>query len=138
MSRRSGLQGVTKVRRLLRRLPNDLVAPVRKELATGAKDILQDAKVRVPKNERVLEQALTAKGSRDGFSWQIGIRGLRAKRKAFYGAFVEFGTQGAPDRNIPAQPARPFLFPAFESQKKPIIAAVRRAINRVLRRAAQI
>lgn len=135
MRRRSGLQGVTRTRRLLRRLPDDLVAPIRKTLKQGSEDILQEAKVRVPKDKGVLGRALSAKVSRDGFSAQIGLRGKRAQRKAFHGAWVEFGTQGAPDLNIPAQPARPFLFPAFEVHKKPLIRNLARAISRAIRRA---
>lgn len=129
MARRSGWRKVNKTRRLLRRLPKEMQAEVRGEMQAGADAILGDAKANVPTRTGRLRANLSAKASRDGLSAKIGIRGKRAGRRAFYGMFVEFGTV--------KMPARPFLQPAFEANRKRVSAGVRKALQSVLARAGR-
>lgn len=51
----------------------------------------------------------------------------------FYkGYWAEFGTKGNPKKNIPAQPARPFMRPAYEVSKAWIGRRAADSINRIL------
>jgi HK97 gp10 family phage protein len=56
---------------------------------------------------------------------------------SFYKAYwIEYGTKGAPKRNIPPQPARPFMTPAFDINKSYISNKVKAAINSILEQAS--
>lgn len=55
----------------------------------------------------------------------------------FKGYWIEFGTKGNADLNLPPQPARPFMGPAYEANKDWIKEQSRRAINRVLERVSK-
>lgn len=56
----------------------------------------------------------------------------------FKGYWIEFGTKGAPDRNIPPQPARPFMQPAWDVNASMIKARIKKAIDNQLKRASKL
>jgi HK97 gp10 family phage protein len=55
----------------------------------------------------------------------------------FYkGYWAEFGTKGYPDKGVHAQPARPFMRPAYDSNRDGARRRLNEAVNRALSRAA--
>ena len=164
MSRESGrlggksrIDGGARLRRFLREFPNDVREPIRQALTEVSNAMLQSAKSRVSVDTGTLRDALTAKVDSQGLRAEVGIRGKRAQRKAFHGVFVEFGTRphslkkgsrskkGRSAERLanqsggmhPGMPARPFLHPAFEENKKDGLAKVRAAVQEAIRRAAE-
>lgn len=69
------------------------------------------------------------------------IRLSKNNKKLYFqmlkGYWNEFGTKGNADKNIPAQPARPFMRPAREINMRRIKLMVSKGINAGLRRAAR-
>lgn len=55
----------------------------------------------------------------------------------FKGYWIEFGTKGAPKKNIPPQPARPFMQPAYDLNESWILGRVKAGINKALDRASR-
>lgn len=132
---------LSKTRKLLRRLPDDLVEPVRAAFREGAAAILADAKAGAPKDSGQGAEALNLQVSRDGLSAKVGLIGKRARRKGFYLAFHEYGTKGTSQGfgkgiQLPPLPARPFLEPAFDAHSAEIAAKVKAGIARATNRAA--
>lgn len=134
--------GVSRLRRLLRRLPEELTDGIKTAIREGAEAIHHDALTMVPKDTGNLAAGIDYRISRDGFSADVGIvtgkgkRRMRLRRSLFYGHFVERGTKGSPDHNIPPQPARPFLQPAFDMNRDWIMGRLSQAITRALNEAA--
>lgn len=157
-----GYAGVTKLRRLLRRLDSDLTVPIREAIADGAQAILGDMQMMVPVDKDELRPALSARVSRDGFTAVIGpaikdvLRiGTKANTlarrvagegvvvddqqlfQAYKALWIERGTKGSPEHNVPPQPARPFMEPAFDQNKQEIINRAQIGITVALRAAVQ-
>ncbi len=121
---RRGYANVTKLRRKLRRMPDEATKGIKEALADLAKKIEASAKNRVPVDTGTLRDNITAKVSRDGLSARIGVQGKRASKKAYYVKFVEHGTK--------KQPAQPFLGPAFEENKRDGVKQIGDEIDRAL------
>lgn len=151
MSRARGYAKVDAVRRFLRRLPEDIRAPLRRVITNTAERILDDAWAAVPMRTGKLARSLSMKVSRDGLSAEVGQRGAKGK-KAFYGRFVEFGTRSYAKgavrsarashttkiikKTVAGHRARPFFFPAVEkntqSYKTEMQAALAQTMKRIL------
>lgn len=135
---------VSKIRKVLKRLPKEMTEEVKLAILNWAKAIHADALAGVPVDEGDLAQAIEFYISPDKLSAKVGVvpgpgaRRGRRREEAFYGKFIEGGTKGAPDQNIPPQPARPFLEPAFDMNKawgkeqleKAIMEAMKKAASR--------
>ena len=122
--RRSGIKGVNRLRRTLRRLPDAVTEDIRNEIIYAAKLVHATALQTVPAKTGNLASLLSWKTSRDGLSARIGFIGRKATRKGFYARFLEFGTARTA--------ARPFLFPALESERDHIVKRLRRAVRKTL------
>ena len=148
--RKGSYADVSQIRRKFRKLPQELSREVRDVVTDVSQNIEKEAKSRVPVHTGMLRKYISAKSSRDGFTALIGYRTKTAKRKAWYAHFIEFGTKTyhpgdkrlAANRNkttkilrrvVGAQPARPFLFPAAESNRKDFIRRARKAVKKSLR-----
>lgn len=117
---------------------------VRKAAITGARLIRDEAKNRVPVDTGVLKQNIVIKRFRTrgkgNVRYGIGLVSSKAvysntktnrkkgrvgksyyQDKAFYGHMVEFGTR--------KMKARPFLRPAFESQKEKAVDVVKNTLK---------
>lgn len=129
MSRKSGLRKVNRLRRIFRKLPDEITEETRSAIASATRQIESAAKANVPVDSGELKKRITSKISPDGLTAKIGLRTKTAKRKAFYAHFVEFGTR--------LIPAKPFLFPAFERNRRPLARQVKRAVRRGIRKAKQ-
>jgi len=144
--RNRGFRNVNRLRQKLRRLPDVIRDPVRKEIEHAAEVIYWEAVSKVPKDTGNLARLLSFKVGRDGLSAKIGLRGKKANRKGFYGKFLEFGTKpnaarmisggargGGQRRGSSGMRARPFLLPAFEKHAKYLTPRIARAINQAFR-----
>lgn len=123
---RSAWRNMGSLRKKLRRFPEEAQAPVRAAVRSVAERILDDAQRFVPKQRRVLMRALRIKYGRDGFTARIGYLGKRSVRRAYYAAFVEFGT-----RKMRAQP---FMGPAFDANLQRGRRLFRKAIDEAIKR----
>jgi len=130
--------------------------PARVALARGAKVIRDDARARAPKDTGAMAANIVmkrdAQPQRSGVNerYTVGVRGgslstysntKRNRRKGvvgkkyekqsatFYWRFVEFGTN--------RQPAKPFLRPAFESQKEQALNVITSTLTKGIESAAR-
>lgn len=160
--RRSGFQGVTKLRKTLRRLEPEATKEIKAKIARGAQDIKDDA-VRGARNldkpgvgTGEMIRSITYTFGRDGMTALIGPGADRLKvskspfnttlyktkrdKEAAFNFFkaywFEFGTKGYPKRNIPPQPARPFMNPAWDMNKDDLIRDIRAEVAKALKVAA--
>lgn len=148
MAPRSRVLGGQTVRRQLRRLPNEIIRDVRREVADGGEAILADAQKLAPEPGRnryatgKLKKGLKLRLSKDGLTARVGTLGKRRPRHAH---LVEFGvaphTITMPDgsvRHHPGQAAQPFLLPAYKLHRDTTVKAIAAAVNRALRRAGRL
>ena len=133
---RRGFAGVTKLRRTLRRLEPETVAEIKKVIVRGAQAIEADMMISIPKDTGDTASNISYKIARDGLTAQIGFVGKKAVEKGFVARFIEYGTKGSAKQNIPPQPARPFMGPAFDANKGWIVRDAQREIGIVLQRLA--
>ncbi len=160
MNQRRGLQGLDKLRRKLRNMEKVTESGIKPAITAAAQAVMIDAQLRVAVDEGDLQRSITYKVSPDGMAAVIGpaaksaavaraVRGNEfATRSAvtlgaiskkdlfqfFKGYWIEYGTKGAPDRNIPPQPARPFMSPAFDVNKAWAIKKVKTEVDAQLKR----
>lgn len=163
----SGIKGLNKLRRTLRRIEPEMQEPVRAAILNTAEAIKQDAIAGAPIDEGDLVRSIDYKLGRDGFTAVIGpgakaaeiarsrggsafatqdrkgeiIRMSAANKKLlfqfFKGYWHEFGTKGSPEHNIPPLPARPFMNPAYLLNEEYGKAQVRAAVKIALDRASR-
>jgi len=98
---------------------------LRSAMREAAKPILDDAKRRAPVLTGQLRKSLKIRSIKRNRQGQVGVvisteKGF-FKGETFYGAFHEFGTK--------KMPARPFIRPAFESNKAQSVRIVGEAIK---------
>lgn len=170
MARRSRVEGVTALRRKLRRVDPSITTELRNAVRDGANMIARTAATLAPMDTGELRLSIETNVSRDGMTAIVGpgaraaeilrvrtgsqfgrvvAKGKNRGRKvnlsrmnkrllmSFYkGYWAEFGTKGNPKRNIPPQPARPFMGPAYDINKGAIRSRTQRDINRILARAS--
>lgn len=164
MKRRSRVTGTNALRRKLRRMPDEVVAALRTEVRRGLDEIEKDALGLVPVDEGDLAQSIEVKVSRDGLTGIVGP-GARAaeivRRKTgsafgvssskvnlrrstaeqlmqfFVGYWLEFGTKGSPENNVPPLAPRPFMSPAYDVNRRAIVRRISKAVDRVLERVAK-
>ena len=160
-SQRSGIRGLAKLRRTLRRIEPEATVGLKKALRDGAEAIKRDAQALAPRDEGDLIAAIDATISRDGFTAVIGpgAKAVNAERAAgraasrgkvvilssanqellfqfFKGLWFEFGTKGDPKRNVPPLAAQPFMGPAYDLNAAWIKNNARRELAKALQRAA--
>lgn len=152
--RKYGYAGINKLRKTLKRLEPDATKEIKTVFARGAEDIWRDAVNNLQsklsgEGHGDLLASVTIKYGRDGLTAVIGPGAKRvtinkspfntrlyvtdsAKHEAwqfFKGYWFEFGTKGYPEHNIPPQPARPFMNPAYDSNKTRITYGVQKAVR---------
>lgn len=143
------LKGLNEAMRALNKLPEGIAekgggSPLRKGMAAGARLLRDEAKGNLAgrgpgvKNKRTgdvrLQDSIVAR--RDPEPGEQGFTELFVVGpvpKAFWGLFVERGTE--------KQPARPFLAPAFEARKNDVVAVIgetiRKRLDSLVRKAKQ-
>ncbi|MFJ3487730.1 HK97 gp10 family phage protein [Pseudomonas sp. NPDC090202] len=159
-ARRSRLTGDFKVRKLLRTIHQTADNEVKLAMQDSAQKLLETMRDLIPKDTGDGAAALTAFVSKSGLDAQVGLRGKKANRKYYYLRFIEYGTKGyaggkrSGNRNrrvknksdgkhffgkypdIPARPAHPWLRPAYDVNREFVLANVRAAVSRTLKRAS--
>jgi hypothetical protein len=164
MARRSRVEGTTALRKKLRRIDPAIKQEIADVVIAGLEAIKRDAQAMVPVDTGDLRNSIEVQFSkRDGVSGLVGpgakaaeiVRRksdsktsfggwkyrLSKKNKAalyefFKGYWIEFGTKGNAKKNIPAQPARPFMAPAYLKNRAWIAEKARIAVDKVLVRIA--
>lgn len=161
---RRGLEGLTSLRKKLRRMDDESTLRIRKEIEAGAREIERDQLGGVPVDEGDLALSISYKIGNDGFTAVVGpaadsvqikrgfgmadrkytkagnltaatIRSDKARFNLYKAHWIEFGTkQGLPGSS--AQPARPFIQPAWDANRDRIAYRVRSAVTQVLREAS--
>jgi len=167
MAPRSGIRGINKLRKTLRRIEPEMQEPIKQAIVNTAEAIKLDAIAGAPIDEGDLVRSIDYKIGRDGFTAVIGpgaraaeiarskggsafatrtvsgeIIKMSAANKAllfqFYkGYWHEFGTKGSPENNIPPLPARPFMNPAYQMNEEYGKQQVRAAVKLALERASR-
>lgn len=101
--------------------PADVAEVVRREIKSAALNIESTAKQLAPVDTGRLRNSITHDIRDNG---HVAVIGTNVE----YAPFVEFGTRRAP--------AQPFLFPAFQRERRAFARRLQRAIDRVGRRLA--
>jgi HK97 gp10 family phage protein len=127
-------------RRLMQRLPGEITDTISQAIADSTEAVWADAVTRVPVDTGDLQNSIgkrvTATSGEVGFDPKKFRR--EWKRAGWRAVFVEKGTKGSPRRNIPPQPARPFLRAAFEANRRWIMERHAKAVRDTLARAASL
>lgn len=133
-AQRRGLRGVSKLRRTLRRLEPEAREGIKHAIEKGAEGIKADMMILIPKDTGETAVLIDKKIARDGLTARIGFVTKKAQKDGYVARFIEFGTKGFPDRNVPAQAARPFMQPAFDRNKEWILRDCKREIAKALKK----
>lgn len=152
------VEGGAKLRRLLRRIPDDITVELRREMSEAAELTEFEMLKRVPVKGGGLARSIGKKPAKDGLLWMVGpgARGKYAMKVGGWRAkFVEFGTRphslakgaslGFPKRRRkkqgqgaqhPGSAPNPFVRPAFLAAKRIFRPRINAALDRALKRAA--
>lgn len=162
MARNVGIKGVTRTRKILRKTPAVIEKNIRPVITEAAQAIAADMQRLTPEDEGDLRASIAYNISRDGMSAAIGPKadkaetakryrrelrrnGVLSARKrqnmeeltdVFYFQFLDRGTKGAPERNIPPQPALRIREKAFDANNQ-YIDRVKSAITKSLREVSE-
>jgi hypothetical protein len=128
---RSGLRGVSELRRALKGLP----VSMRKEIGV----VVADTAIKVHADMYQFAQVFRDTGVTAGFigSEMSGDKlvarvGMVDLPRGFVGRFRERGTKGDPTRGIPPQPATPFIAPAGDANETEFRQRVQTVLRKVL------
>ena len=135
------IQGLDRLRRKLRQMPEVVKEQIRQEMEKSADEIVRMAQGLVPVDSGALRDSINwtwgdpPKGSmvlaaaKEGDLRITIYAGTRDKKlgkgDAFYVRFVEFVTQ--------KMAARPFFFPAYRANKKRAAGRIRRTISKAVK-----
>lgn len=132
MARKSSFTS-TRARIKLRRILTETDARIKPAMQDAANGLMHEVIARVPRDTGNLEDNITSLVSKNGLTAQIGIRGKKARSRAFYARFLEFGTKGEDGGTRMA--AQPFLQPAWDYEKPKIINRIEKVINDAVKKA---
>ena len=133
MARRR-VEGNSRLRRKLRRFPEELRREIRGAMEDGGRELRDELEARAPKDEGDLSRAAHYVVSRDGLSVRVGYGtapGFKRKWKSaggFVALFAEFGTKH--------HKAQPFIRRSYRAKLKDILNRIDTAVNNTLRRAS--
>lgn len=129
-------QGIKALINGIGKLEQNLVAELDQELQASSLTIARDAKRNVPKDTGSLSNAISSN--------KLGVMDYEDVAQKEYAPYVEFGTgalvdvpEGLEDYAIQFKgtgkrqvnlPARPFLFPAYEEERKKLIDRLKKVL----------
>lgn len=122
----------TRARIKLRRLLQETEAGIKPAMQDSVNGLLKEVIMRVPRDSGNLEDNITGYVAKNGIRGEVGLRGKKARRMAFYAKFLEFGTKG---QNGNPRPAQPFLEPAWDYEKPKIVNRIEKVINGAIKKA---
>ena len=134
MARRSGLAGVSRLRRTLKRMPPEFTDAARKSVSEAAELIKFQQLRDVPVETGDLAQSIEIRLGSDKLSAEIGpgARTKKAQRLAGWRAkFTEFGTEPSRKRKG-GTPAKPFVVPSLEKHRGEVIQMIDDGVDRAL------
>jgi len=131
-----GIQGVTSLRKKLRRMHQETENTIRPVLEAVANDILLDMRGLTPVDTGNVVDEMRFTISADGLTARIGLTTKVSARDAFYFAFLDSGTKGAPEQNIPPLPALHIRDRALDGNRASALDLLKREINATLKRVA--
>jgi hypothetical protein len=133
----------SKIRRKLRRMPDEITRDLQDGVKTQATALLQTMKGLAPisdeampldfkgKRRKHLRDALRAHVAKGGLSARVGLLGKRANEVFFFARFLEFGTKRIPKGRYS------FMLPAFrvrrDRMRKTLKALTKQAFARAAR-----
>jgi len=126
---RSGLRGVSELRRALKGLPVSMRKEIGVVVADTAIKVQTDMYQFAPKETGITASHIGSEMSGDKLVARVGMVDLPA---GFVAKFIEYGTKGDPERNVPPQPARPFIMPALDANETQIMGMMREAVRKAL------
>lgn len=152
----SRFYGVNKLRRILKRLPDEAAEPIKTEIRRAGQTLLFEMGARVPRHTGLLARSLRYLITARGFLLRAGVIGAKARRLAFYARWVEFGTKPHSLKRVarvarqgrravlqssgpqhPGTRPQPFVLPAYRAQKAEIVARIGAAIRQALQKVAR-
>lgn len=141
MARRKRIIGASRLKRKLKRMPDEITEELRTVIASEALEVLKSIRAGAPSSDESapldwegkprpkLRDAFEVRISKDGLKARIGIMGKVRKNQFFFATFLEFGT-----KLITAVPfVRPAWFRRREHTRRQIRKATLRALHRVAR-----
>lgn len=152
------VQGLDKLRAKLRRMPQEARAEIGKAMETGAAELVAMQKRLAPVSSGDLQRSIGY--TKGAFAPEnSNVRGVSAgsvvadpdlsitvhagDAKAFYAAFIEFGTAPHKQPNNPmvgyhhpGSAAHPFFFPAYRALKRRIKGRISRATTKAAKTVA--
>jgi HK97 gp10 family phage protein len=126
---RSGLRGVSELRRALKGLPVSMRKEIGVVVADTAIKVQTDMYQFAPKDTGITASHIGSEMSGDKLVARVGMTDLP---RGFVAKFIEFGTKGDPTRNIDPQQARPFIAPAGDANETEFRANMREVLRKVL------
>lgn len=146
MARRSRVRGARRIQRVLRLLPDEIAKDLRGAVKEAADLVHDDALPNIPEPGSHpyatgrLKASFRVTLSRNGLKVKIGPR-----RDAPHANIVEHGAAphqiAMPDGRVidhPGAPAQPFLWPAFERNRRAAYTLMKAAALRALQRASRL
>jgi hypothetical protein len=91
MAKRRALKGVGRVRKMLRRLPDDVAIEINALLANAGQQGLVYARSQTPSRTGALRNALAVKLFPKSMRMRLGLIGKRQQRNFFYGHILDKG-----------------------------------------------
>ena len=150
------VDGLERLRRKLRRLPDAARAEIAKAMEQSAAEIVALAKSLVPVDSGDLRDSIgwtwgdapqgsitlgTVRQSGSGAGNMV-ITVYAGNSEAFYARWVEFGTSPHTNEGMfagshnPGTPARPYFYPAYRALRRRVRGRVTRAVNRSAKKVA--
>jgi HK97 gp10 family phage protein len=148
------VQNLDRLKKRLEAIPKAARVEIRKALEKGAQEIKTMARVMAPQDSGDLRESIdytfgTYEAANPNVRGVVAGGGLAdpdlsvtihaGDAKAFYAAFVEFGTAPHPQggqfagTEHPGTPAQPFFFPAYRLLKKRVKGRISRAVRQAAR-----
>lgn len=88
---RKRVKGATRVRRLIRRLPDAIEAELADRMEAGGGKMLVAMRAAAPKRTGRLRAGYSMKMNRKTLRLRVGLNGRKVNRDLFYGRILEFG-----------------------------------------------
>lgn len=141
MARKKRIIGASRLKRKLKRMPEEITAELKKTIHDQSHSLLREIQARTPVSgdavplswegnpRKHLRDAWEVRISKDGLFSRIGIMGKRNKNTFFFATFLEFGTKYI--RRIP------MVVPSWTRRREHTRREIRKATLRALRRTAQ-
>ena len=125
----------TRARIKMRRLLQETESGIKPAMQDAINSLHKEVIMRVPRDSGNLEDNITSHVSKNGMIGEVGLRGKKARSRAFYARFLEFGTKG---QGGGARPAQPFLEPAWDYEKPRVVSRIQKVINEAVKKAQNL